>query len=131
MSQPIQNTKKIIEKTTEIMFETFQITHFYLAKSPALIIYSTGRNTGFVVESGGDKTDLCGIYEGFCFHNSAVSIPFGGNQLTNYFQKLLEQNESKKKNFFKLRNSVGQDVQFLKIYLSQNSRNLYILPNTN
>jgi actin len=48
MTEPLWNPKAIRERTTETMFETFQVPGFYLAKGPALECIASGRSTGIV-----------------------------------------------------------------------------------
>ena len=52
---------------TEIMFEIFEVPAFYLSIQAALSLYSSGRTTGLVLESGDGVTDTVPIYEGNYF----------------------------------------------------------------
>ncbi|EGT47335.1 hypothetical protein CAEBREN_19877 [Caenorhabditis brenneri] len=46
------------EKMTEIMFERFNVPSYYVAIDSVLALYSTGRTTGIVINSGEGGTDL-------------------------------------------------------------------------
>ena len=59
------NTKQNRERMTEIMFEIFEVPAFYLSIQAALSLYSSGRTTGLVLESGDGVTDTVPIYEGY------------------------------------------------------------------
>ena len=46
------NPKENKEKTTEAMFETFNVPSLFISISAVLALYSSGRTTGLVVDSG-------------------------------------------------------------------------------
>jgi len=50
---------------TEIMFETFNVPSLYVACQAVLSLYSTGRTTGLVLDSGEGVTSTVPIYEGY------------------------------------------------------------------
>ena len=50
---------------TEIMFENFNVPSLYISISAVLALYSSGRTTGIVVDSGAGVTNTVPIYEGF------------------------------------------------------------------
>jgi actin-related protein len=50
---------------TEIMFETFNVPSLYIACQAVLALYSTGRTTGLVLDSGDGVTSTVPIYEGY------------------------------------------------------------------
>jgi actin-related protein len=52
------------EKTTQIMFETFNTPACYLAVDDVLALFSNGRTSGLGVGSGEDVTHVTPIYEG-------------------------------------------------------------------
>jgi actin-related protein len=47
------------------MFETFNVPAMYLSNIGVLSLYSAGRTTGIVVDSGDEITSTAPIYEGF------------------------------------------------------------------
>lgn len=47
------------------MFERFGVPAFYLAIQAVLSIYSSGKTTGLVVDSGDGVTHVVPIYEGY------------------------------------------------------------------
>jgi actin-related protein len=78
------------ERTTEIMFETFNVPAMYVDMSAALSLYASGRSTGVVVESGDGVTTTVPISEGYvlprAFHER---VNLGGRDLTDYLIRIL------------------------------------------
>ena len=50
---------------TEIFFETFNVPAFYLSIQAVLSLYSSGKTTGVVLDSGDGVTHTVPIYEGY------------------------------------------------------------------
>ncbi len=91
LTEPFKNPKGNREKTTQIMFETFNIPAMYLAKQPVLSLYASGRGRGVVVESGDGVTYAVPMYEGYCFPHANQRLNLGGRDLTNHFMDLLDE----------------------------------------
>ena len=47
------------------MFETFNVPAFYLSIQAVLSLYSSGKTTGVVLDSGDGVTHTVPIYEGY------------------------------------------------------------------
>jgi GTPase SAR1 family protein len=77
------------EKTTQIMFETFNAAGFYAATDCVLVLYASGRETGFVVDSGAGSTRCIPVYDGQAITSAASTIQMGGNDITDYLMKIL------------------------------------------
>ena len=52
------------EKMAEVMFESFNIPQLYINIQAILSLYSTGRTTGVVLDSGDGVTHIVPVYEG-------------------------------------------------------------------
>ena len=77
------------EKMTEIMFETFNSSRFYLAMDALLSLYSAGGTTGLVVDSGDSSTRIVPIYEGKCISDAIQTSKLRPGDFTEYLRKML------------------------------------------
>jgi actin len=59
------NPKANREKMTEVMFETHNVQGLYIAIQAVLSLYSQGRTTGIVCDSGDGVSHTVPVYEGF------------------------------------------------------------------
>ncbi|KAJ5073821.1 actin [Anaeramoeba ignava] len=89
MTEPPLNPKANREKTTEIIFETFNIPNFYLSNSSVLALLQSKRTTGVVIEIGDGVTHSVPIYEGNILNDSVLRMDIAGRDLTDYLQKIV------------------------------------------
>ena len=83
------NPKVNREKMTTAMFETFNVPCMYVAIQAVLSLYSAGRTTGIVCDSGDGVTHTVPIYEGFSILHAVNKVPIAGRDLTQFMSKLL------------------------------------------
>ncbi len=86
------NPKANREKTTQVMFETFNVPGVYLGNTGVLSLYASGRKTGLVVESGYNSTSIVPIYEGHALPYAATRINMGSRDLEDQLSKFLYSN---------------------------------------
>ncbi|XP_019880498.1 uncharacterized protein LOC109608495 [Aethina tumida] len=83
------NPKQNRERMVEIMFETFQSPKLYIAIQAILALYSSGRTTGVVLDSGDGVTHTVPIFEGFCSEHAIERLDLSGRDLTKLLVRIL------------------------------------------
>merc|ERR1711879_449502 len=74
---------------TQIMFETFSVQSFYVAIQAVLALYSSGRTTGVVFDSGDGVSHTVPIYEGYCLPHAVTRLDMAGHDLTENLMRIL------------------------------------------
>lgn len=84
------NPRRNREKAAEIFFETFNVPALYISMQAVLSLYSTGRTTGVVLDSGDGVTHSVPIFEGFALPHSVIRNDIAGREVTKYLKLLLK-----------------------------------------
>ena len=71
------------------MFETFNVPAMYIAMQPVLALYSSGRTTGVVFDSGDGVSHAVPIFEGYAIPHAILRSELAGRQVTEYLIRLL------------------------------------------
>lgn len=82
------------EKTTQIMFETFNSPALYLALSPVLALYAAGRKSGLTLDSGYGITHAVPIHDGFAVRENILRLDCAGGYLTDYLKTCLVEKDA-------------------------------------
>lgn len=91
MSESALNSKQSRERMTQILFEGFNALSLFVQSQAVLSLYSSGRTSGIVVDSGDDVTDIVPVHEGYPLQACVERLDIGGQQLTDYMMSLLKQ----------------------------------------
>eukprot|EP01083_Nonionella_stella_P220768 789504_1 len=98
LTESALNPKVNREKTTQIMFETHNVAGFYLSPQTVLALYASGRTTGIVIDSGHNHTRAVPVLEGYFLPHAITELDIGGQQITEYLEKLLIENDAERLN---------------------------------
>lgn len=71
------------------MFETFRVNALYVAIQAVLSLYSNGRTTGLVVDSGDGVTHTVPVFEGFSIPHAVFKNFIAGRAITDHLINLL------------------------------------------
>jgi actin beta/gamma 1 len=82
LTESVFNPKANRERTTQIMFEHFEVPAMYSCLSATLSLYASGKTTGCVLDSGDSATHTVPIYEGYSLPHAIISQNYGGCDIT-------------------------------------------------
>ena len=85
------NPKHNREKMAQIMFETFNVQGLYIAIQAVLSLYSAGKFTGIVCDSGDGVTHMVPIYDGYSLPHCVLRMDLAGRDITDYLIKILNE----------------------------------------
>lgn len=92
ITEATMNPKINREKTIQLMFEKFNVLSFFTCKQSVLSLYSYGKTTGVVLDTGYNVTNTVPIYEGYSICQGINQVCLGGNDLTLFLNKKLREN---------------------------------------
>ncbi|KAI6653692.1 hypothetical protein LOD99_3196 [Oopsacas minuta] len=106
ITEPPLNPKTNREKTTQIMFETFNTPKLYVSNTSQLALYASGRCTGIVIDSGEGVTYSVPVFNGHIQTDSILRLDIAGRDITDYLMKIFcEENPT-----FFLHNSINKPL---------------------
>ncbi|CAI9181072.1 unnamed protein product [Rangifer tarandus platyrhynchus] len=89
MTEPSLNPRETREKTTEVMFETFNVPAFYLSNHAVVALYASASVTGLVVDSGDGITCTVPVFEGYSLPHAVTKLYVAGRDMTEHLTRLL------------------------------------------
>ena len=89
LTEPLLNPRANREKTTRIMFETFNTPSLHLALTSELAAFAYGRTTGLVIDSGEGVTHTVPVFKGHAIRQAALRMDIAGRDLTDHLSKIL------------------------------------------
>lgn len=85
------NIRSHREKMTQIMFESFNMSAFYLAIQAVLCLHASGRTTGVVLDIKNNRTDPIPVYEGHVVNKALFRMDLCGEDLTDVLLRMLKE----------------------------------------
>merc|ERR1719336_1313363 len=83
------NPRKNRERMVEMLFEKFSVPAIFVVIQAVMSLYSYGRTTGCVVDSGDGVTHVVPVYEGFALPHAIQRLDLAGRDLSEYMVKIL------------------------------------------
>ena len=94
LTEAPRNPKLNREKMVSLMFETFEVQNVHVAIQAVMSLYSAGRTTGLVVDSGDGVTHTVPVFEGYSIPHAVEKMDIAGRVLTEFLAKLLLENNA-------------------------------------
>ncbi|CAI5981839.1 unnamed protein product [Closterium sp. NIES-64] len=89
LTEPPLNPKANRERMVLIMMESFHVPAVYVAIQAILSLYSSGRTTGLVVDSGDGVSHVVPIYEGYTLPHAIHRLDLAGRDVSSHLAMLL------------------------------------------
>jgi actin-related protein len=90
ITEPILNSVKNRKNISEYLFENLGVPSIFFGSQTVLSLLGIGHTSGTVLESGHNITQCCVVKEGCSLTNTFIRYNYGGDDVTKYFQELLQ-----------------------------------------
>ena len=94
----LEDRKNSRMKTTEIMFETFELPALFIENEAVLSLYAVGRTHGLVISSGYNSTRFYPVYNGINIVKKSRKLKLGGKHVTNFLRQTISFSDNTFKN---------------------------------
>merc|ERR1719446_1687400 len=89
VSEAPMNPKKNRERMVEMLFEKFSVPATFIVIQAVMSLYSYGKTTGCVVDSGDGVTHTVPVFEGFACPHAIQRLDLAGRDLSQYMERVL------------------------------------------
>lgn len=89
ITEPPLNPKETRAKLAETLFETFNIERIHIANSGMLGLYSYGKTSGLVLDSGYGLTSCVPVYEGYPLPHASLKMNLAGENLSEILLSMI------------------------------------------
>mmetsp|Transcript_7968 Transcript_7968/g.17549 ORF Transcript_7968/g.17549 Transcript_7968/m.17549 type:complete len:438 (-) Transcript_7968:184-1497(-) len=93
MAESTFNAPAAREKTTELLFEKFNVPALFLSKNATLAAFAAGRGTALVLEMGGGSACAAAVHDGYVLHKPLKRSPFCGEWMDKLMRASLTMRE--------------------------------------
>ena len=121
ISEPLHNQDSNRAKIAEILFEKMSVPSLIFGSQPLLSLFSTAYTTGVILESGDAITQSCVSYEGYLIQSSCFRYDYGGRDVTNALEVLIDKNKYNFKDI-KIFKNIKEKQCYLKISKDENGK---------
>ena len=136
VTEPLLNPKENRQNIAKLLFDVYKIEYLFFASQPVLSLYSTSSASGIVLESGDGVTQSCIVYDGYTIPGSNKRFNFGGRDVTEYLQNLLNKKccELKNSDGFQITKKIKEELGEVSLEGKRNNNNnnkiykKYVLP---
>ena len=127
------SSKKNRAKISELLFEKFNVQRCHIANSSMLGLFSYGKSSGIVVDSGYNITSTVPVYEGFPLVYASQKINLGGEDISNKLFDVVKDKVDKTYKTIKgklLAEDIKDKLCFISMNINQEEKvdKKYILP---
>ncbi|KAJ8008918.1 hypothetical protein DPEC_G00083410 [Dallia pectoralis] len=91
LTEPAMNPLENRQRMVELMFECFNVPLTYVAMQAVLALYTAGRTTGVVLDSGDGVSHSVPVFEGYCLPHAVQRFTLAGQDVTVQLKKLLQE----------------------------------------
>lgn len=89
LTEPPMNPKAERERLARIIFDVFGAPALCTTTPATLALFSSGRTTGVVVDSGAGATQVVPIYEGCAVPHAILRVDIAGRDMTDFLMRLM------------------------------------------
>lgn len=89
ITEPPLNPRETRAKLAETLFETFNIERIHIANSGMLGLYSYGKTSGLVLDSGYGLTSCVPVYEGYPLPHASLKIKLAGENISEILLNMI------------------------------------------